>query len=223
MNHIFQSVKLSLLIVGFLFYSCKKDKSCESCETNQTTPPIINTNKPPIAAAGPDQTIDLPTNSILLNGTASSDPEGRIIRWQWTKISGPASFSIVNANTAQSQVTNLEEGIYQFELTVTDSLGLFDKDSTIVTVNQIYMNEKKFSDQVWLCWWGCWIEIPNVYSYLPVGIHFRVFIKRDNSNVWEEAFPLSQNSYGYWVESNGLLVVYGDELGNDTPDIKIIY
>ena len=102
-------------------------------------------------------------------------------------------------------------------------MGLFDNDTTTVTVNNTNAHEIIFNNMIWQCWWGCWIEIPNLYSYLPAGIPYRVFIKRDNSNVWEEAFPLSQNSYGYWVENNGLLVVYGDNLGNDTPDIKIVY
>ena len=33
-------------------------------------------NKPPTANAGPDQVITLPTDSISLDGSASSDPDG---------------------------------------------------------------------------------------------------------------------------------------------------
>ena len=51
-------------------------------------------NKPPTAIAGPDQVITLPTDSISLDGRASSDPDGTISEWLWTKISGPASFVI---------------------------------------------------------------------------------------------------------------------------------
>ena len=58
---------------------------------------------------------------------------------------------------------------------------------------------------------------------MPASNFFRVFIKRDNTNTWEEALYGSQVGYGYWVENNGLLVVYGENLGNDTPDIKIVY
>jgi hypothetical protein len=52
-----------------------------------------NINKPPIAKAGPDQVITLPTDSVLLDGNSSSDPDGKISEWLWTKISGPASFN----------------------------------------------------------------------------------------------------------------------------------
>lgn len=165
----------------------------------------------------------MPGSSVTINGSGSSDPENNIISYQWAKISGPSSFSIMNANSIQAQAINLTQGIYQFELTVIDSLGLFDKDTTTVTVTNLYANEIIFSNQYWQCWWGCWIEIPNLYSYLPSGIAFRVFIKRDNTNTWEEAFVGSQTGYGYWVENNGLLVVYGENLGNDTPDIKILF
>ena len=45
----------------------------------------------------------------------------------WTKISGPSSFNIANANAVQTQVTNLVEGVYQFELKVTDAVDCFQK------------------------------------------------------------------------------------------------
>jgi hypothetical protein len=89
-------------------------------------------NQPPVADAGPDQDILLPTNIVNLDGSASSDPDNNIISYQWKKIAGPSSFAIVNTNTAQTQVTNLIEGNYLFELTVTDTKGLFDKDTVQV-------------------------------------------------------------------------------------------
>ena len=50
--------------------------------------------KPPKSNAGLDQVIALPTDSVLLDDTNSSDPDGMISEWLWTKISGPASFNI---------------------------------------------------------------------------------------------------------------------------------
>ena len=194
--------------------------------SNKSVNTTSNTNKHPIAVAGPDQTATLPTNSILLDGSASNDPDGSIVAWRWTKLSGPSSFNIVNANSVQAQATNLAEGVYQFELTVTDSLGLFDKDTTTVTVNNINANEIIFNDLIWQCWWGCWVEIPNLYSHVPAGILFRVFIKRDNTNTWEEAIYGSQTSnYGFLVDTSSLIVYIAGSANsdNDTPDIKIVY
>src|SRR4029434_10596428 len=89
-------VSLTILII----VSCKKEKSCEGCKEN----------KPPIAIAGPEQVITLPTDSISLDGSASNDPDGTISEWLWTKISGPASFNIVHANDSVTKVTNLVAG-----------------------------------------------------------------------------------------------------------------
>lgn len=63
---------------------------------------IIN-NKPPIAVAGPDQVITLPTDSVLLDGRTSSDPDGTISNYLWTKISGPSSFNIIKRFDKEGQ------------------------------------------------------------------------------------------------------------------------
>lgn len=91
-------------------------------------------NQPPIACAGPDQVITLP-NIATLNGSCSADPDNNITSYSWTKISGPTSYSITNINAVQTAFTNLEQGIYQVELKVTDAGGLFSKDTVRVTVN----------------------------------------------------------------------------------------
>ena len=101
---------------------------------------VVTTNHPPIANAGPDQTITLPANTINLEGSASSDPENNITNYLWTKISGPSSFNIVNSNAVQTQLTNLIQGVYQIELKVTDSLGLFSKDTIQVIVSAAVSN-----------------------------------------------------------------------------------
>jgi len=92
-------------------------------------------NIPPVANAGGDQTITLPTSSIILDGTASSDADGNITTFAWTKISGPALFSIINPNSSTTVVNNLMQGVYLFRLTVTDNSGATDNDTVAVTVN----------------------------------------------------------------------------------------
>src|SRR4026207_2158487 len=99
MKKIFFLLLLFILSAG-IFFSCKKEKSCEGCIGN----------KPPTAVAGPDQVITLPTDSVSLDGNASSDPDGTISEWLWTKISGPASFNFSNASIAKTVVKNLSAG-----------------------------------------------------------------------------------------------------------------
>src|SRR5678809_312166 len=128
MNNMISQGLLLLITSVTIFLSCKKDHSCEGCNKG---------NKPPIAMAGPDQVITLPTDSISLDGTASNDPDGRISEWLWTKISGPASFNIVHANDSVTKIKNLVAGVYRFELKVTDDGGLIAKDTVQVTANNL--------------------------------------------------------------------------------------
>ena len=122
-------INLSILIlwIGVLFHiSCKKETSCEGCACK---------NKPPIAKAGLDQVITLPTDSVLLDGNSTSDPDGKISEWLWTKISGPVSFNIIRSSDSITKVKTLVAGTYQFELKVTDNCGLSAKDTVQVIVN----------------------------------------------------------------------------------------
>ena len=130
----------AVLFISIIFFSCKKESSF-----NRNTPPneVAGARAPgkgkplpPVANAGPDQTIILTTNTVALNSSASTDPNNDITSYLWTKISGPSSFTIANANAVQTQVTNLIGGVYQFELKVTDAKGLFDKDTVQITALQ---------------------------------------------------------------------------------------
>ena len=81
-----------------------------------------------------DQSITLPTNTVSLNGNGT-DTDGTISSYSWTKISGPASGTITNANSASTTVTGLVQGVYQFQLKVTDNNAATGADTVQVTVN----------------------------------------------------------------------------------------
>jgi hypothetical protein len=106
-------------------------------------------NNPPEAAAGTDQTITLPTNSVTLSGSAT-DGDGTIASYAWTKISGGAA-TITSPASASTTVTGLVQGAYTFRLTATDDDGATDFDDVNVTVNAagyqtgdtVYINDVK--------------------------------------------------------------------------------
>lgn len=97
-------------------------------------PSLSASNQPPIADAGPDKTIILPVNSVALSGKNSKDPDGTINVWSWVKISGPVDGLLAGGNTDELSLTKLEQGVYVFELTVTDNRGSSAKDQVSVTV-----------------------------------------------------------------------------------------
>ena len=120
------------LMAGMIFnISCKKE-SCNNCGIN---PQTTGTNKPPVANAGPDQIVTLQDNPLALNGYSSADPDNNITGFTWSKISGPSSFNMANANIVKTQLTVLAQGNYQFELKVTDGGGLISKDTMLVSVS----------------------------------------------------------------------------------------
>ncbi len=92
-------------------------------------------NQTPVANAGADIVITLPANSTTLNGTGSKDPDGSIVAYAWTRISGPAQFTLANPAAASTTLTNLVAGSYVFRLKVTDDKGAIAEDDVTVTVN----------------------------------------------------------------------------------------
>jgi hypothetical protein len=121
---------LLFAFVAGIGISCTKEYSCEGCIPAYNN----NTNKPPLAIAGPDQVLTLPVDSAMLDGRASSDPDGTISSFQWTKIAGPSSFTFNNAGMVRTVVKSLTPGAYFFELRVTDNGGLSAKDTMRVIV-----------------------------------------------------------------------------------------
>ncbi|MDE3249763.1 MAG: hypothetical protein KGO82_13955, partial [Bacteroidota bacterium] len=104
-----------------------------SANVTITVNPLVNLA--PVANAGSNTTITLPTNTATLDGSASSDPDGSIASYSWTKTSGPASGTITTPNAKTSSVTGLVQGVYVFNLQVTDNAGATSNASVTVTVN----------------------------------------------------------------------------------------
>jgi hypothetical protein len=91
-------------------------------------------NQPPIANAGPDQTVTVGT-LVTLDGRRSSDPDGDPITFQWSFVSTPegSAAELTGADTAQPTFTPDVAGEYIIELTVTDPKGATGSDTVKVT------------------------------------------------------------------------------------------
>ncbi|MDH7462292.1 PKD domain-containing protein [Chitinophagaceae bacterium 26-R-25] len=95
---------------------------------------VLGSNKAPIANAGPDQNLTLPASTAMLDGSLSSDPDGTITTYAWTKLSGPSGGNIASPGSAKTQVSNLVAGTYTYQLVVTDNMGATGTATTRVTV-----------------------------------------------------------------------------------------
>ena len=78
-------------------------------------------NDPPVADAGPDRN-NVPAGVIQLDGSASYDPDGDPMNYQWVQESGPTS-PISGATTAKAAFTAVVGQLYVFRLTVSDDQG----------------------------------------------------------------------------------------------------
>lgn len=102
-----------------------------------TSKVLINTgtNVAPIADAGTDKNITLPTNSVTVNGSGS-DPDGTIASYVWKQISGTSTVTFGSANSATTTINGLNVAdTYSFQLKVTDNFGLTGVDTMFVVVN----------------------------------------------------------------------------------------
>jgi PKD repeat protein len=109
-------------------------------------PTVIPDNQPPMANAGPDQTVD-EGRSVSLNGANSTDPDDGIAAYHWTQTGG-SPVTLTDANGQQATFTALDVGAagasLTFELTVVDPSGLENTDSCVVNV--AWLNEPPEAD-----------------------------------------------------------------------------
>jgi hypothetical protein len=96
---------------------------------------VINTppSGTPLANAGTDKSITLPTSSAVLNGSGT-DTGGAITAYAWTQVSGPSTATLSGNASANLTASALVAGTYVFRLTVTDNSGLSASDDATVTV-----------------------------------------------------------------------------------------
>jgi hypothetical protein len=96
-------------------------------------------NTPPVADAGPDQTIDEGV-TVTLDGSNSYDPDGAVVAYSWTQTAG-TSVTLSDATAVQPNFTAPDVGQYgeslTFQLTVTDNSGLQSTDTCIVNVTWV--------------------------------------------------------------------------------------
>src|SRR5690606_41046760 len=94
---------------------------------------VVTSSLPPVANAGPDISLTLPTNSFTITGTGS-DSDGSVASYLWTKVSGPSA-TLGGTTTSRLALSNLVEGTYVFALRVTDNSGATAEDRVNVVIH----------------------------------------------------------------------------------------
>ena len=149
-----------LSVSGTYVFELKVVDDRASVATSTVTVTVVNgvvSNIPPVTEAGTD--ILTVTSTANLNGSSTYDPDGSIISYQWTKLSGPAIYSISNASIATPALSFLMLGDYAFELQSTDNAGASTKDTVYIRsapsalpVQWLYFNAQKSGTKNKLLW-----------------------------------------------------------------------
>ena len=90
-------------------------------------------NQAPIAVAGDDFVVNL-GETVELDGSASSDPDGNILTFLWTIVDGPGDATLTDADQAVATILPDAAGEWTFQLTVSDG-ALSSSDVVVVLVN----------------------------------------------------------------------------------------
>src|SRR5919109_373924 len=128
---------LSIDTHTFTVKGTKSNAASDSATSSSTTLKVIKPpNQPPTANAGDDQTVN-EADSVSLDGSGSSDPDGTIESYSWTQTAGTGvtlddassatpSFTAPNVDSAGDTLT--------FELTVDDGNGHTATDTVNIAV-----------------------------------------------------------------------------------------
>lgn len=93
---------------------------------------VTAVKQPPLANAGSDKTIALPTNTISFTSSGT----GTIATYRWNQVSGPNTAAFSSQTVAAPTVSGLVVGTYIFSLVVTDQEGSSSApDEVTVNVN----------------------------------------------------------------------------------------
>ena len=103
--------------------------------TNVTVTPGIPGNQPPVANAGPDQTVG-ENDVVTLNGTGSFDPDGGPLAYSWVHVSGPVVLLDNAASpTPQFRAPPVDaDDVVTLRLTVEDDKGATNSDTVAIRI-----------------------------------------------------------------------------------------
>ena len=79
-------------------------------------------------------------NDITLDGSASYDPDGTIVRYKWDLLEGPTQAVVHESSAKETKVSGLQAGNYSFRLTVTDNLGATADKNIVVNGQTMPLN-----------------------------------------------------------------------------------
>ena len=134
-----QTLKLSKLVQGVYVWkvivTSEKPPGYGEAKANVTVLPAKRINTPPKAVIVPaEQTVNLPTNKAVVDGSGSTDDSGKLASYSWVLDSGPVGYQPDLPSLPTLSLTNLTAGNFTLRLTVTDEDGATDTTTAVLVV-----------------------------------------------------------------------------------------
>jgi len=127
---------VSGLIAGTYVFELTVNEANGMSSSSTVTVVVNSAAAPPTVSAGKGQSIELPSSSTTLTGSATGNGGATIATVIWKQDSGPATVTIASADDLSTAVSGMTvAGSYIFTLYVTDNLGRTANGSMTVTVN----------------------------------------------------------------------------------------
>ena len=200
-------------------------KATDNAAAVATSAPVtIKVNATPVAGAitvdaGNDESLTLPENSATL--TASANPNTGIT-YTWTQIDGPNKASISKAAESTTDVSDLVEGTYVFEVSIVDGTGRTATDQVNVVVypstsTEVTAGIPRFfspnNDGVGDMW--VWPD-ADAYQNLAVTVYnrsgqkvYEAFPYQSNWDGRVDGRPLSDGDYYYIAKGENQATISG--------------
>ena len=129
---------ISNLALGTYIFELKVTDNNGMSATDQVVVLVKPANYPPVANPGNSQTIDPSVQQLILDGSASSDPDGSIVKYEWKQIDSNNVLRMIQSNQLDPtvKVSGFNPGnLYIFQLTVTDNQGATSSENVRIAVD----------------------------------------------------------------------------------------
>jgi hypothetical protein len=108
------STSVTGIIAGTYVFQLQATDSYPASNTSPVTI-VVNNSATPVANAGANQAITVPTTSVTLNGSGST---GTVTSYTWTQVSGPNTATLATPNAVTTTASGLVPGTYVFKLSL---------------------------------------------------------------------------------------------------------
>ncbi len=131
-----QVTQVTALLPGMYIFQLQVTDNQGAISTdivNVSVDALLSANRAPVIKLVRDTLVHLSSNKLLLSANGSYDPDGFIVSYKWKQLAGPNSSHIHDFGMTV-EVDNVQQGVYVFQVIVTDNRGAVSEAKTKVTV-----------------------------------------------------------------------------------------